>query len=51
MMAIGDQNVESDGMVMSGSVCKNLEAVLTYSEVLPQTLPRETEKHDKPQSE
>jgi hypothetical protein len=36
MMDISDQNIESDGMIMSGSVSKNLEAVLTYSEVLPQ---------------
>jgi len=36
MMDSSDQNIESDGMIMSGSVSKNLEAVLTYSEVLPQ---------------
>jgi len=36
MMDISDQNIESDGMIKSGSVCRNLEAVLTYSEVLPQ---------------
>ena len=33
MMDISDQNI---GMIMSGSVCKNLEAVLTYCEVIPQ---------------
>jgi hypothetical protein len=36
MMDISDQNIESDRMIMSSSVCKNLKAVLTYSEVLPQ---------------
>jgi len=36
MMDISDQNIESDGMIKSGSVCNNLEEVLTYSEVLPQ---------------
>jgi hypothetical protein len=36
MMDISDQNIESDGMIMSGSGCKNFQEVLTYSEVLPQ---------------
>jgi hypothetical protein len=36
MMDSSDQNIESDGMIMSGSVSKNLEAVLTYCGVLPQ---------------
>ena len=36
MMDISDQNIESGEMIKSGSVCKNLEAVLIYSEVLPQ---------------
>jgi hypothetical protein len=43
-MDISDQNIEGDGMITSGSVCKNLEAALTYSEVLLQNLPGETEE-------
>jgi hypothetical protein len=31
MMGISYRNIENDGMIMSGSVSKNLEAVLTYS--------------------
>jgi hypothetical protein len=51
MMDISDQNIESYGMIMSGSICKNLEAVLMYSEVLLQNLPVENEEHDKAQAE
>ena len=51
MMDISNQNIESDGMIKSGSGCKNLEAVLTYSEVLPQNWLGETEDHDKAQAE